>query len=194
MQEGLQNTRAWGLIDGLPWVRRDWTSLCDFRQLGRRDSSRAHCASLHFHYSYLLPQFLCLISIQSCGSVCSGGHSQRIWTKESTWNANSNKNWVLSKACDVTWPEKCKQTSADSPISSVPFVLNIYKNEIYEYFFLNTIFFVDLYRIVKCYYIRWWSLWMLPPVLTVCILFAGNRQQHIRTQIFLRTVSMGIVC
>ena len=34
---------------------------------------------------------------------------------------------TLSKACDVTWPEKCKQTSADSLISSVPFVLNIYK-------------------------------------------------------------------
>ena len=36
---------------------------------------------------------------------------------------------TLSKACDVTWPEKCKQTSADSSISSVPlpFVLNIYK-------------------------------------------------------------------
>ena len=34
---------------------------------------------------------------------------------------------TLSKACDVTWPEKCKQTSADSSTSSVPFVLNIYK-------------------------------------------------------------------
>ena len=34
---------------------------------------------------------------------------------------------TLSKACDVTWPEKCKQTSADSSISLVPFVLNIYK-------------------------------------------------------------------
>ena len=34
---------------------------------------------------------------------------------------------ALSKACDVTWPEKCKLTSADSSISSVPFVLNIYK-------------------------------------------------------------------
>ena len=36
---------------------------------------------------------------------------------------------------------------------------------------------------------------MLPPVLTVCILFAGSRQQqHIQTQIFLKTASMGIVC
>ena len=36
---------------------------------------------------------------------------------------------------------------------------------------------------------------VLPPVLTACILFAGNRQQQdIRTQIFLRTASMGIVC
>ena len=34
---------------------------------------------------------------------------------------------ILSKACDVTWPEKRKQTSADSAISSVPFVLHIYK-------------------------------------------------------------------
>ena len=34
---------------------------------------------------------------------------------------------TLSKACDVTWPEKCKQTPEDSSISSVPFVLNIYK-------------------------------------------------------------------
>ena len=48
---------------------------------------------------------------------------------------------ALSKACNVAWPEKCKQTSADSSINSVPFVLNIYKkNEIYENFFPNTIF------------------------------------------------------
>ena len=33
----------------------------------------------------------------------------------------------LSKVCDVKWPENCKQTSADSSISLVPFVLNIYK-------------------------------------------------------------------
>ena len=53
---------------------------------------------------------------------------QSIWTKGSTCNANSNKKLsTLSKACDVTWPEKCKQTSAYSSISSVPFVLNIYK-------------------------------------------------------------------
>ena len=34
---------------------------------------------------------------------------------------------TLSKACDVTWPEKCRQTSANSSISSVPCVLNISK-------------------------------------------------------------------
>ena len=36
---------------------------------------------------------------------------------------------TLSKACDVTWPEKCKQTSGDWSISSVPFVLNIYEKK-----------------------------------------------------------------
>ena len=129
-------------------------------------------------------------------------YSQSIWTKGSTCNANwfkffsvfQQKLSTLSKACDVTWPENCKQTLADSSISSVPFVLNIQKNEMYENF-LNTKFFVNLYKIVKFYYICWWNLWMLPPVLTVCILFAGNwQQQPIQTQIFLRTVSMGIVC
>ena len=35
---------------------------------------------------------------------------------------------TLPKAGDVTWPEKCKQTSADSSISSVPFVLRCIKN------------------------------------------------------------------
>ena len=34
---------------------------------------------------------------------------------------------ILSKACDVTWPYKCKQTSADSSISSGQIRLNIYK-------------------------------------------------------------------
>ena len=51
---------------------------------------------------------------------------------------------TLSKACDVTWPEKGKQTSADSSISSVPFVLNIIKNEIYENVFPNKKIFVNL--------------------------------------------------
>ena len=34
---------------------------------------------------------------------------------------------TVPKAGDVTWPEKCKQTWAHSSISSVPFVLSIYK-------------------------------------------------------------------
>ena len=55
---------------------------------------------------------------------------QSVWTKGNICSTNSNKNWglrTLSKDCDVTWTEKCKQTSADSSISPVPFVLNIDK-------------------------------------------------------------------
>ena len=56
--------------------------------------------------------------------------SQGIWTKslkEVHATRIPTKLSTLSKACDVKWTEKCKQTSADSSISSVPFVLNIYK-------------------------------------------------------------------
>ena len=63
---------------------------------------------------------------------------------------------TLSKACDVTWPEKCKQTSADSSISSVPFVLNIYEKMKY------------MKRIVKCYYIRWWSIAGIDGLYLIC--------------------------
>ena len=48
---------------------------------------------------------------------------------------------TLSKACDVTWTEKCKQTSADSSISSIQFVLNKYKKwKIWQYFSKHEIF------------------------------------------------------
>ena len=65
--------------------------------------------------------------------------SQSIWTKslnEVHATPIPTKLSTLWKACDVTWPEKCKQTSAESSISSVPFVLNIYKKwNIWKLFF-----------------------------------------------------------
>ena len=56
-------------------------------------------------------------------------HATRIPEKLST----------LPKACDVTWPEKCKQTWTDSSISLVPFVLNIYIY-IYKMKYIKTFF------------------------------------------------------
>ena len=58
-----------------------------------------------------------------------GGACQSKWTKGSMRMQREfqQKLSTLPKAGDVTWPEKCKQTSADSSISPVPFVLSIYK-------------------------------------------------------------------
>ena len=90
--------------------------------------------------------------------VCAGWHeyaSQSIWTKGSSCNANSNKKLsTLSKSSDVTWPEKCKQTSVDSLLSSVPFVLNIYKKwNIWKLFSEHEIL-REVVKNCEVYYIR----------------------------------------
>ena len=52
---------------------------------------------------------------------------------------------TLLKACDVTWPEKCKQTLADSLISSVEFVLSTGEGGCFVIFriFKSILFFVN---------------------------------------------------
>ena len=49
-----------------------------------------------------------------------------IFTKGFRCSASKPKLSTVSKVCDVIYAEKCKQTQADSSVSPVPFVLNIY--------------------------------------------------------------------